>query len=102
MDGTKNSILSEVTQSQKNRHYHYLALTDKRILAQKLRLPKIQFTDHMKLNKMEDQSVYTLVRLRKGNKIPMGGVTETKCRAKTEELTIQRVPDLGIHPIYSH
>jgi hypothetical protein len=44
-------ILSEVTQSQKN------ILTDKWILAQKLRIPKIQFTDYMKLKKKEDQSV---------------------------------------------
>jgi hypothetical protein len=31
-------------------------LTDKWILAQKFRIPKIQFTDHMKLKK-EDQNV---------------------------------------------
>ena len=49
-----NIILSEVTQSQKE-HTWYI-LTDKWILAQKLRIPKIQFTDHMKLKK-EDQSV---------------------------------------------
>jgi hypothetical protein len=33
------------------------ALSDKCILAPKLGIPKIQFTDHMKLKKMEDQSV---------------------------------------------
>jgi hypothetical protein len=43
----ENIILSEVTQSQKNTH-------GKWILAEKLRIPKIQFTDHMKLKK-EDQ-----------------------------------------------
>ena len=32
----------------------------------------------------------------------MGGDTETKCRAETEVKTIQRLPHLGIHPIYSH
>jgi hypothetical protein len=48
------NIQSEVSQSQKNTWY---ALTDKWILAQKLRKPKIQFTDHMKLKKKEDQSV---------------------------------------------
>ena len=48
-------ILSEVTQSQKNTH----VLTDKWILAQKLRITKIQFTKHMKLKKKEDQSVDT-------------------------------------------
>ena len=53
-------ILSEVTQLQKNTH------DMKCILAQKLRLPKIQFADHMKLKKKEDQSVDTWVLLRKG------------------------------------
>jgi hypothetical protein len=47
----ENIILSEVTQSQKNTWY---ALTDKWILAQKLAIPKIQFTDHMKLMKKEE------------------------------------------------
>jgi hypothetical protein len=37
-----------------------------------------------------------------GNKIPMEGVTETKFRAETEGMTIQRLPHLGIHPIYNH
>ena len=41
-------------------------LTDKWILAQKLRIPKIQFTDLMKLKKKEDQSMDTLVLLRRG------------------------------------
>ena len=44
-----NIILSEVTQSQKNTHGM--------ILAQKLGMPKIQFTDYMKLKKKEDKSV---------------------------------------------
>jgi hypothetical protein len=34
-----------------------------------LGMPKIQFTDYMKLKKKEDQSVGALVLLRKGNKI---------------------------------
>jgi hypothetical protein len=34
-------------------------------------IPKIQFTDHMKLKK-EDQSVDALVLLRRGNKILTG------------------------------
>jgi hypothetical protein len=54
----------------------------------------------MKLKKKEDQNMDTLVLLRRGNKIPMGG--DTKCRADTEGKTIQRLPHLGIHPIYSH
>jgi hypothetical protein len=50
----------------------------------------------MKLKKMEDQSVDTSILLRRGNKIPMEGVTET------EGMTIQRLPHLGIYPIYNH
>jgi hypothetical protein len=76
------------------------AFTDKWILTQKLRLPKIQSAKHMKLKK-EDQNVDTLFLLRMGNKIPMEGVTETKFKAETEERTIQRLPHLGIHPIYN-
>jgi hypothetical protein len=56
----------------------------------------------MKLKKKEDQSVDASVLLRRGNKIPMGGVTETKYGAETEGMTIQRLPHLGIHPIHSH
>jgi hypothetical protein len=53
----------------------------------------------MKLKK-EDQSVDTSFLLRMGNKIPMGGVT--KFGAKTEGMTIQRLPHLRIHSIYNH
>jgi hypothetical protein len=74
-------ILSEVTQLQNNSHDMY-ALIDKWILAQKLRIPKIQFAKHMKLKKNEDQSVDTSAFLKIGNKTPMEGVTETKFRAE--------------------
>ena len=79
------------------------ALTDKWILAQKLGIPKIKFAKHMKLKKKEeDQSVDTSILLRRGYKKPMEGVTETKCEAETEGMIIQRLPHLGIHPVYSH
>jgi hypothetical protein len=90
-------ILSDVTQSQKNTHdMHSL------ISAQNLRTPKIQFAKHMKLKKKEDQSVDTSILLRRGNKILMEGVIETKFGTETEGMTIQRLPHLGIHPIYNH
>ena len=50
----------------------------------------------MKLKKKEDQSVDILILLRRENKTPMEGVTET------EKITIQRLTHLGIHPIYNH
>jgi hypothetical protein len=68
----------------------------------KLIMSKIKFAKHIKLKKKEDQSVDTSILLRRGNKIPMEGVTETKFRAETERMTIQRLPHLGIHPINNH
>jgi hypothetical protein len=38
----------------------------------------------LKLKKKEEQSVDTSTLLRRGDKIPMEGVTETKCGAETE------------------
>ena len=58
------------------------------ILAQKLRIPKIQFAKRMKFKKKEDQSVDTLPLPRNGNKTPMEGVTETKFGAVTKRWTI--------------
>jgi hypothetical protein len=56
----------------------------------------------MKLMKKEEQSVDTSILLRRGNKIPMEGFTETKFRAETERRTIHRLPHLGIHPVNNH
>jgi hypothetical protein len=42
----------------------------------------------MKLKKEEDQSVDTLILLRRGNNTSFEGVTETKCGAETEGMTI--------------
>jgi hypothetical protein len=72
------------------------------ILAQKFRIPKIQLAKHMKLKKKEDQSVDTSVLLRRGNKMPLEGVTETKCEAETEGMMTQRPSQLGIYPINNH
>ena len=55
-----NPITKELTQ---------YVLTDKWILAQKLRIPKLQFAKHMKLKKNEDQSVVTLPLLELGTKL---------------------------------
>jgi hypothetical protein len=56
----------------------------------------------MKLKKKEDQSVDASVLLKRGNKILKGGNMVTKCGTETEEKSIQRLPHLGIHPIYNH
>jgi hypothetical protein len=65
----EDNILSEVTKSQKEVIRY--ALTDKWILAHKLKRPKIQFAKHKKIKKKEDQRVDTSFLLRIGNKIPM-------------------------------
>jgi hypothetical protein len=62
-----------------------------------------QYFVHVKnILKKQDQSVDTSFLLKVGNKIPMEGVTETKFGAEIEGRTIQRMPLLGIHPIYNH
>jgi hypothetical protein len=53
----------------------------------------IQFAKHKKIKKQEDKCADTLFLLRIGNKIliysvTLGGVTETKFGAETEERTI--------------
>ena len=53
-------------------HTSYV-LTDKWILAKKLRIPMIQLTDHMNLKEKEDQSLYSSVQFKRGNKIIPGG-----------------------------
>jgi hypothetical protein len=82
MDGTRKyrpDWVNPVTEE-----HTWYALTDKWILAQKFRIPKIQFIDLMKLKKKD-----TLVFLRRGIKIPMEGNTETKFGAETEGKAIQ-------------
>jgi hypothetical protein len=65
----ENIIMSKVIQSQKNTHDTF---TFKWILAQKLGIPNIQFTDQLKLKKKEDQSMNTLVLCRMKNEMLMG------------------------------
>ena len=56
----------------------------------------------MKLEKKKDQRVGAVILLRMVNKILMYANKETKCGAETEGKAIQRLPALGIQPIYSH
>jgi hypothetical protein len=67
-------------------------------ISQKLGIPKIQFTNYMRLKKKGDQSMDSSILLRRGNKIPMERVIDTKCGEETERMTIQRLPHLGIVP----
>jgi hypothetical protein len=87
MDGTikyypegSNPITKEQT---------WYELIYKWILAQKFRIPMIQFTDNKKLKKKEDHRVNISVLLGRGIKIPMKGVIETKFGAQIEGKVIQ-------------
>ena len=52
----------------------------------------------MNVKPKEEQSVDILVLLRKGNKTPMGGDTETLCGAETEGKAVQRLHGSGDSP----
>ena len=68
------------------------ALADKWILAQKFRIPKLQFTDHMKFKKKEDQSVGALILLKRGSKILTGVNTETNVEQRLKERSPRDCP----------
>ena len=82
--------------------HSWYALTDKWILALKLGIPKIQFTYQMMPKEEEEQSMDTVFLIRRRNKIPTEGDTETKCGEESERKTIQILPHLGIHPTYNY
>jgi hypothetical protein len=77
------------------------AFTDKWIVVQKPRIPKIQLPKQKKITK-EDLRVDTSFLPRILNKISIEGVAETKFGAKRKGWTIQRLPHPGVHPIISH
>jgi len=66
------------------------------MLAQKLKLAKLQFADHMKLKKKKGKSVHAYILRRRGNNIHTGGNTETICGAETEGKAIQKLPHVHI------
>ena len=70
--------------SPDTKEHTWYVLTDKWILTQKFRIPKIKLTNYMELKKKENQFADTLVLLRRGSKISLGGDTETKCGVETE------------------
>jgi hypothetical protein len=50
-----------------------------------LRIPKIQFIDHMKLKKKEDLSVDPSVLLRRGTKFPYEGMQRQNVEQRLKE-----------------
>jgi hypothetical protein len=68
----------------------------------KLQIPKIKFTDGIKLKNKEDHRVDASVLFIRGNRILKRGNTETKSGIETEGKAMQRLSHLGNHPIYNH
>lgn len=78
---TMTNYLNSRSKKGTSRVALFYALTD---ISQKLGIPKIQFTDHMKLNKKEDQTVDGPVLLLKGGTKYSQGNIGTKSGAETE------------------
>jgi hypothetical protein len=74
------------------------ALTYKRILAQKLRIPKIQFAKHKKIKKREDQQVDTSLLLRIENNLTMNRVTEKSLELRRKDGLSRDYPTWGSIP----
>jgi hypothetical protein len=90
-------ILSKVTQSQKNAHDMHSLIPGYYPRSSEYPRYNSQTTGNSRRRKTK-----VCILLRTGNKIPMEGITETKCGVETEEMTTQRLTHLGIHPIYNH
>jgi hypothetical protein len=54
-------------------------------ISPEVRIPKVQFTNHMKLKNKEVQSVDTSDLLRMGNKISIEGVTRQSMEQRLKE-----------------
>jgi hypothetical protein len=84
MDGCEHPLLCCQVLAEPLRRQLYQAPVSKHLLASTIVLGLVI---DMNLKKKEDQSVDTSILLRLGYKIPMEGVTETKCGAETEGKT---------------
>ena len=80
------------------KEHTWYALTDKWILAQKLRIPKIQFAKHMELKKNEDQSVDTSPFLELGTKHPWKELQIQSLALKYKEGPSRDFPTQGSIP----
>jgi hypothetical protein len=74
---------------------HYLREVD---ISPKVRITKIQFTDHRKLKKKDNQSVDASVLLRRGNKMLTGGNMETSKEQRLKERPSKDFPTWGSIP----
>jgi hypothetical protein len=88
----ENFILSEVTLLEKNIHGMQSV---KWILTQKLGIPKVQFTDHMKFKKLEDHSVVISALLRRGAKVPRKEIQRESVKQRLKERPPRDCPTWG-------
>jgi hypothetical protein len=75
-----------------------MALTDNGILAQKLRISKIQVAKHVKLKKKEDQSLDTSFLLRMGKKYPWKELQRQSLELRWKERPSRECPTRGFIP----
>ena len=66
-----------------------------------LQITKMQFINHMKLKKKEEQSVGASVLPRRGTKYSQEQIWRQSVE-QTERKAIQSLPYLGIHPVHIH
>ena len=92
-----NIILSEVTQKFTKEHTWYV-LPDKWIIPEAWNIQETILKPYEAQEEGRPTNRY-FIFLRRGNKIPIGGDTETKCGAETKGKAIQRLPHLRFHPI---
>jgi hypothetical protein len=64
-------------------------------LAQKLRISRIQFTDHIKLKKKEDQNMNPLYLLGRGNKILLDDIQRKSMEQRLRESSFRVCPICG-------
>ena len=76
----------------------WYVLTDKWILVQKLRIPKIQFAKHMKFKNNEDQNVDTSPFLRMGTKYPWKELQRQSLELRLKEGPSRDCPTRGSIP----
>ena len=67
-------------------------------ISPKLGIAKVQFTDHMKFKKKEDQSVDTLVFLRRGSKILLEEFQRQSVEQRLNERLSRDCPTWGSIP----
>jgi hypothetical protein len=81
------------------KEHTWYALTGKWILAQKSRIPKIQFTDHMKLKKKKDQVWILRSFLEEGTKYQWEEIQKQSVEQRLKERPSRDCPTPGSIPV---